>query len=113
MEIREDLQDGVTIIALTGRVDSTTAPALEAHVARVARAAVIRMVVDFSGVEYISSAGLRVMLVLAKRAREQRGALAICSLGDSVRQVFELAGFLPLFVVTPSRSAAVAAVAGG
>ena len=113
MEIREDRHDGVTVIALSGRVDSTTAPALEAHVSRLARAAVIRMVVDFTGVEYISSAGLRVMLVLAKRAREQRGALAICALGDNVRQVFELAGFLPLFVVTESRSAAVAAVAGG
>ena len=59
----------------------------------------LRLVVDFSGVEYISSAGLRVMLILAKRVREQRGALALCGLGDSVRHVFDLAGFLPLFAV--------------
>jgi anti-anti-sigma factor len=112
MEIKEDRRDGVVIIALAGRVDSTTAPALEAHLGRLDAAAARRLVVDFSGVEYISSAGLRVMLMLAKRVREQRGALAICGLGDSVRQVFALAGFLPLFVVKPSQSAAVAAVTG-
>ena len=63
--------------------------------------------VDFGGVEYISSAGLRVMLSLAKRVREKKGGLALCALGDGVRQVFELAGFLPLFVIQTTRDLAV------
>ena len=112
MQISEDRRDGVLVIALTGRVDSTTAPTLEAHLRALDAGAARRMVVDFSQVDYISSAGLRVMLILAKRAREQRNALALCSLGDNVRQVFDLAGFLPLFVVKDSRNSAVAAVSG-
>ena len=88
-----------------------TSSALDAHLMDVARAAQPRIVVDFSEVDYISSAGLRVMLTLAKRVRDAKGALVICSLGDAVKQVFELAGFLPLFSIEGSRDGAVRAVA--
>jgi anti-sigma B factor antagonist len=46
--------------------------------------------------------------MLAKRLREARGDLVLCSMGDAVRQVFELAGFIPLFAVEPSRERALA-----
>jgi len=52
-----------------------------------------------------------VLLALAKRTRDGKGALALCRLGDSVRQVFDLAGFLPLFAVDATRDAAIARVA--
>jgi anti-anti-sigma factor len=61
-------------------------------------------------VEYLRSAGLRVMLTLAKRTKEAKGKLALAALGDSVRQVFELAGFLPLFSVEATADAAAARV---
>ena len=70
------------------------------------------MVLDFSGVDYISSAGLRVMLVLARRMRDANGQLSLCAMNDAVRQVFQLAGFLPLFTVQDSRAAAVQQLAG-
>jgi anti-anti-sigma factor len=65
--------------------------------------------VDFSGVEYISSAGLRVLLVAAKRMGG--GGLVLCALTEPVRQVFDLAGFLPLFAVEASRDGALARLA--
>ena len=68
--------------------------------------------VDFSGVDYISSAGLRVMLVLARRVRDANGQLGLCAMGDAVRQVFQLAGYLPLFTIRDSRAAAVQQIAG-
>ncbi len=111
MQISETKQDGVTIVAPVGRVDSTTSPALDAQLLGLARSGQHRVVIDFSGVEYISSAGLRVMLSLAKRTKESKGRLALAGLGDSVRQVFELAGFLPLFVVETTAEAAAARVA--
>jgi anti-anti-sigma factor len=111
MEIREDRQQGVAVVAPVGRVDSTTSAALEQRLNALVGAGERRIVVDFGGVEYISSAGLRVMLALAKKTRDTRGALALCGLGDSVREVFSLAGFLPLFAVEPERAAAVARVA--
>ena len=87
-----------------GRIDSTTSSVLERHLGTLASEGHTRVVVDFTGVDYISSAGLRVMLSLAKRAREQKGRVALFGMNDGVRQVFDLAGFMPLFTVAPTRS---------
>jgi len=111
MDIREDRQQGVVIVAPSGRVDSTTSSSLEQRLNALLAAGDRRIVVDFGGVDYISSAGLRVMLTLAKKTRDTRGALALCALGDSVREVFTLAGFLPLFSVEADRASALARVA--
>ena len=67
-----------------------------------------RVVIDLAGVEYISSAGLRVLLLAAKRLRPPQGSLVLCGLGPSVRTVLELAGFMSLFVVEPGREQALA-----
>lgn len=106
IEIDEIKETGVTVIAPVGRIDSTTSETLDKQIAARVAAGDRRIVIDFSGVEYISSAGLRVMLTLAKKLRDLKGQLALAALGDSVRQVFELAGFLPLFAVEPTRDAA-------
>ena len=107
MQISQEQMDGVVVVAPRGRIDSTTSAALDAHLAGLSKATQPRIVIDFAGVDYISSAGLRVLLTLAKRVRDARGGLALCSLGDTVRQVFELAGFLPLFAIEGSREGAV------
>jgi stage II sporulation protein AA (anti-sigma F factor antagonist) len=107
MQISEERTAGVVVVAVAGRIDSTTSGTLDAHLAGLDGAGEHRVVVDLSGVDYISSAGLRVMLSLAKRTKLNQGALALCGLGESVRQVFSLAGFLPLFSVEPSRERAV------
>jgi anti-anti-sigma factor len=112
MEIAETREEGAVVVAPTGRIDSTTSDRLERHLAGLVSAGERRVVVDFAGVEYISSAGLRVMLALAKRLKDARGAVALCGMGEPVRQVFSLAGFLPLFAIEPSRDAAVKRVAG-
>ena len=110
MQINETRHGGAVVVAPSGRIDSTTSSALEAHLQGLSRTGDHRIVIDFSGVDYISSAGLRVMLSLAKRTKEAHGGLALTGLGDSVHQVFELAGFLPLFVVEATNDAAVAKV---
>lgn len=112
MTIDETRENGAAVVAPVGRVDSTTSERLDQHLTRLLAAGDRRIVVDFAGVEYISSAGLRVMLTLAKRMKDAKGALALCAMGEPVRQVFDLAGFLPLFAIEASRSAAVARVAG-
>jgi len=112
VEIREDHEHGVAVVAPVGRVDSTTSAALDQRLTRLITGGERRIVVDFAGVDYISSAGLRVMLTLAKKTRDTGGALALCGMGDLVREVFGLAGFLPLFAIEPGRDAAVARVAG-
>jgi anti-anti-sigma factor len=104
MTIHEQTESGVVVVSPQGRIDSTTFSILERHLQTVAAAGHTRVVVDFTGVDYISSAGLRVMLALAKRARDQKGRVALFGLNDGVRQVFDLAGFTSLFTVAPTRS---------
>jgi stage II sporulation protein AA (anti-sigma F factor antagonist) len=112
MQISEERQRGVVVVAPAGRIDSTTAVVLEQYFSGLSGADARRIVVDLAGAEYISSAGLRVMLVLAKRVRENGGSLALCDLSESVRQVFDLAGFVPLFAIEATREAAIVRVAG-
>ena len=107
MTITETRESGVVIVSPVGRVDSTTSSQLDQYLSTLGATGDGRVVVDFSAVEYISSAGLRVMLALAKRAKDQKGRVALASMSDSVRQVFELAGFMPLFTVTNSRDDAI------
>jgi anti-anti-sigma factor len=111
MEIRQEKRDGIVVVAPVGRVDSTTSDMLEQALVGVLDAGERRLIVDFSGVDYISSAGLRVLLVVAKRFAGGRGTLVLCCLGDAVRQVFDLAGFLPLFATERSRDLALTQVA--
>jgi len=111
MQIVEARQDGVHVVAPAGRIDTTTAGAVETSLASALSGPSPRLVVDLSAVDYISSAGLRVLLVAARRVQTSGGRLALCALSPPVRQVFELAGFLPLFTIQETRAAAVARLA--
>ena len=106
MDIQKEKRSGVTVVAPRGRIDSVTSSALEQALVQSLDAGERRLVVDLTGVDFISSAGLRVLLVLAKRLGGGKGSVVLCSLSDPVRQVFELAGFLSLFTISPSRDLA-------
>ena len=107
MTISDAPEGGVIVVSPRGRIDSTTSALLDRHLQGLAAAGQTRVVVDFTGVDYISSAGLRVLLALAKRGRDQKGRVALFGMNDSVRQVFDLAGFVALFTITPTRAEAV------
>jgi stage II sporulation protein AA (anti-sigma F factor antagonist) len=110
MHIDEARDGGVLLIAPSGRVDSTTAVALEHRLMDLVGSGEHRVDIDFHKVDYISSAGLRVMIALARRLHEVRRGLALCALSDPVRLVFDLGGLLHLFVVERTREQAVARV---
>ena len=112
MEIREDRQAGVLFLAPFGRVDSNTSGELEKALLLRVDAGERRLVVDLVAIEYISSAGLRVLLRLAKRLHGLGGHLVLCTLADSVREVFELAGLVAIFEIEPSREEAMARLGG-
>ncbi len=112
MEIGEEKAGEALVIAPFGRVDSVSSGELERHVVGRLDAGARRVVIDLARVEYISSAGLRVLLIAAKRLKPPQGALALCGLGPSVRTVLELAGFMSLFAVEPGREQALARVGG-
>jgi anti-sigma B factor antagonist len=109
MEMREEQLGGVTALAVNGRLDSTTAPILGQKLEAVVTTPESRLVVDLGHLEYISSAGFRVLLVAAKHADEVGSRLVLCGLSANVRQIFDLAGFLDLFTIAGSRDDAVTA----
>jgi anti-anti-sigma factor len=111
MDLDESKVGGVTVVGVRGRLDTTGAPFLGERLAALVDGDAPRVLVDLAGLEYVSSAGLRVLLVAAKRAAERNGRLALSGLSPKVRQLFELGGFLDLFPIHASREDALAAFA--
>jgi anti-sigma B factor antagonist len=104
MQIRDEKIGAVRVVAPVGRIDSNTCGDLERSLRGHAGEGAI--LVDLLEVEYISSAGLSVLLKAASAARASRGRLVLCSLRQSVREVFALAGFTAIFTIEPSRAQA-------
>jgi anti-anti-sigma factor len=107
MDLREDRVGGVTVVEVRGRVDSATAPTLAERLTATLDAPERRVVLDLTQLEYISSAGFRVLLLAAKRADEARSRLVLCGVSGKVRQLFDLGGFLDLFAISASRDDAI------
>ena len=110
MDISENSRDGVLVISASGRLDSSSAGALEAVLPARAkdRKAVILSLAD---VPYVSSAGLRVLLIGAKAAKAAGNTLVITGLSPAVREVFDISGFSKIFTIEADVDAAVAAIA--
>ncbi|MFP4154480.1 MAG: STAS domain-containing protein [Halothiobacillaceae bacterium] len=98
MQIQDELNDDILVVRPEGRLDSNTAPDFEQYLLGKLEEQP-RVVIDFTGVDYVSSAGLRVLLMGAKRVRQGQGRLALCGLQDTIRQVFEISGFLTILEV--------------
>jgi anti-sigma B factor antagonist len=93
MEIIESKKNDVSIFKLNGRLDSNTSPALEKRLADAMANGTRKMVVDFENLDYISSAGLRIILKTTKDLKRTAGNLVLCAMQDYVKEVFEIAGF--------------------
>jgi anti-sigma B factor antagonist len=109
MDIREETVGGVHLVSASGRLDSGSAGALEAVLpARVQ--AHDKVLLSLSDVAYVSSAGLRVLLIGAKAARANGHKLVLSGLAPSVREVFDISGFTSIFAIEPDVDSALAAL---
>ena len=91
-------QDATTLKALvSGRVDTTTAPELEAEL-KPALAGITELILDFSQLNYISSAGLRVLLSLQKTMNAQ-GEMKVVGVNEVVYEIFEVTGFADILTI--------------
>jgi anti-anti-sigma factor len=91
---------GAVVARLRGRLDALEAPTFEGLLAQRMDDGDGRLVLDFSAVDYISSAGLMSLLALARRARAREGGVVVCALTGMVREVFDVAGFQSFLPVT-------------
>jgi len=92
MKITDVLVNNSLVISIEGRIDTNTAPQLDEAVNKLI-GDTKRVVLDFTGVEYISSAGLRVVLSLHKTMRANGGELVIAHAKDEVMEIFDMTGF--------------------
>lgn len=106
MTIVTESTETATIVSLQGQLNSTNAVATEAQVLTLVDAGARHLLLDFSALEYISSAGLRMVLVLAKRLKQESGLLVLCGMRPHVREVFDVSGFLAILNLEPDREAA-------
>lgn len=91
MTINKNIDGEKLIVALEGRLDTLTAPALSDELDS-DLGNIKQLLFDFSELEYISSAGIRVLLAAYKRLKKAEGTLTVINANDMVREVFELTG---------------------
>jgi len=105
LEIRE--LKHVNVVKVTGRVDSATAPDLEKALQDLLDAERSQIVLDLQDADYMSSAGLRVLVAMHKATKKSGGGLCLAQPSARVTEVLDLAGLTPVFVIYPDVVAAV------
>ncbi len=108
MQITSEKIGDALVIALTGRLDANTSTEFQEQILTKIDAGDNILAVDFSQVDYISSAGLRVLLMAVKKIKTSAGKMALFALKASIKEVFEIAGFTAIFQIFQSQDEALA-----
>ena len=93
MNITTSDANGVKIVEIEGKLDTNTCSEAEKHLTQLLDGGTKKVLLEFDKLEFISSAGLRVVLSTAKRLEADGGELRICSLNETMHEIFEISGF--------------------
>jgi len=110
MEVRKERVGDVDVVTATGRLDGIYSSAFANQVGELITGTDPKILIDFTDIDYVSSAGLRALLVLLKKAKAAGGVFALCGVNEQVRQVLEVSGFTGLFSIHPGRADGIAAL---
>ena len=102
MKITEELSGTILIMRIAGRLDTTTYGILENRLLEVISKGQIRIIMECSELDYISSSGLRVFLLGLKKIRSEKGRFILANLQDAIREIMEIAGFTTIFEIMPT-----------
>ena len=97
LNINKTIENGKALFTLAGRLDTTTAPDLEKEL-KASLNGVSELVLDFAGLEYISSAGLRVLLS-AQKIMNCKGEMKVTNVNETILEIFEVTGFSDILTV--------------
>lgn len=95
MTINKQLDKEVLTVSLQGRLDTSTSPELDREL-QASIPGIQKLIMDFQELEYVSSAGLRVLLSAQKRMSRQRGEMVVRNVNETINEVFELTGFIDI-----------------
>ena len=104
-----DQHEEIHVLEIEGRIDMKTASEIERELDSLKNTNVVKIIVDFSAVNYISSGGLRVFLTALKWTKAGNGDLKLVSLEKNVEKIFRLAGFTKIFNILPDVDSAIQA----
>ena len=102
MNITKDDRKGIVVFRCEGRLDATTAPQLENEINASIDLGKVKIMVDFSRIDYLSSAGMRLLLSVTKRLKNSRGKLSIFSMHEEVSEIIHMAGFEKILAIYSS-----------
>ncbi len=97
MNVIQEKNGSFTVLTIDGRIDTTTSASLENDLDQVFNSGEVNLILNCSGLSYISSSGLRVFLVAQKKTIAQGGKLLLCNLQPSIREIFVISGFSSIF----------------
>ena len=93
LQVTETNQSGAMVLQLKGRLDSNTSGEFETKLLGLIRGGQTRLVLDLGQLDYISSAGLRVLIKSMKELKSKSGLMHLCAMQDYIKEVFDLSGF--------------------
>lgn len=93
MEVKVEEKNEVVVVRPQGRLDAASAPQLEQQLQSIIEQGHFKIVLNLANVEYLSSAGMRLMLSVSKKLKNLEGKIVVCSLSDEVMDVIKMAGF--------------------
>ena len=100
MEITHRVENGILIIAIKGRLDTVTAPIADETIKSTLAGNTNHLLFDLSALEYLSSGGLRIVLVAVKNVRRREGKVALAGLNKYVSEIFEVTGLTAMIPTT-------------
>lgn len=112
LELQSDQIEGVLVVSVTGRIDGMNAQEFHENLDRQISGTDNPVVLDLEKLSYISSAGLRSVLLIAKTLQSRKTRFMLCSLPGPIKEIFEIAGFDKIINVLESRSDAIDVITG-
>ncbi|HWR38853.1 MAG TPA: STAS domain-containing protein [Patescibacteria group bacterium] len=109
MEVNKQDRENYLYIQPIGKIDTLSAPSFEAALGEYVKKG-ITCVVDFSDTSYITSAGLRVVMVAAKKSASAQGQFILCGMNTVVQNVFDISGFNKILTIYPDLTTAELAI---
>ena len=112
MEILDERIGDTFVVTAQGRLDSGASAVFAEKVGALITSANPKLLIDFAEVDFVTSAGLRAVLVLVKKVKAAGGSFALCAVQEPVREVLDITGFTDMLRIHTARAEAIAAMGG-
>lgn len=109
MELNRKTVGEVAVLEISGRLDSGASKELEDALMELIGGGTAKLLLDFAGVDYINSSGLRVLLMALQQLKKTGGKLHLCDIRDYMREVFEISGYTEIFPIFQTQTEAMSA----